>query len=112
MKEQEQERMRRERLLAVERARKAAEEKAAAETAAKRQAEERKRQEQKEKEQKAAGKATEKAVERTVAVPETPIVPVAANECEAEFKTHLATIEVPPQKLPSLTANRISSQTS
>jgi hypothetical protein len=108
MKEQEQERLRRERLLAVERARKAAEEQAAAAAAAKRQAEERKRQEEKEKEKE---KASEKRVEQPVAVPETPAAPASDNEYEAELNAHLLTIEVQFNIRTLLTVARISNQT-
>ena len=88
---QEMERIRLERVQALETARKKAEEEAAA--AAKKAVERRKQQAEEETRKKAAAAKAEEAQKK--AAVSTPVI--SSNECEVEFDSHLATIEVCPR---------------
>ena len=109
LEQQERERIRQERVRALEKARREAEEKAAAEAAAAKKQELERAAQAKEQLRQA-----EKQKETSISVPATISSSSTTDPCEAEFESHLATIEVrsASQNMPAL-ANllRQSSQT-
>jgi hypothetical protein len=102
----EKERIRQERILALEQARKEDEKRvaaaAAAAAAAKQQAEERKRQ--------AEQKAREEAEKQKEALKAVPSRDSTSNPCELEFDAHLAMIEVLFKLFPTNVSSSQSSQ--